>query len=371
MMIYIILLGLSLTSLYMVKAHTVAYCNEVSTDGLDITVYAGTYHGTAEVPSTPPGSVFLTSPSGDVTEHFFTDYTEDVSTYPTTTCSTDEKCNCDRCDEDENYPTITGDIQYWQTVTFTGLPDGEYTVIASNYTVVETPYCGDTVFEIIGTIYTVAPSDALTNPPATASYNYLNIALYVIIGLIVLGCIAIFICIKCCCCKKKRRKDDNKRSIEGDSNNTKNPNPNPNTSIEITTQQAQIKYVDQNGNPISPPMTQSNSSIKYVDQNGNPVSSPMTQSNYSNNNIKYVDQNGNPVAAQVAPQVAPITNIKYVDQNGNPVAPPVVPQVAPITNIKYVDQNGNPVAPPVQSNIKYVDQNGNPISAPPSNINYT
>ena len=91
-------------------------------------------------------------------------------------------------------------------------------------------------------------------------------------------------------------------------------------------------------------------------------------------NIRYVDQYGNPVAPPQQQQVVvmqqPQPNIRYVDQNGNPVAPPVQAQPQPV--IKYVDQNGNPVAPPVQQPqvtqpqpvIKYVDQNGNPVAPP-------
>eukprot|EP01084_Bolivina_argentea_P001849 3428_1 len=70
-------------------------------------------------------------------------------------------------------------------------------------------------------------------------------------------------------------------------------------------------------------------------------------------NIKYVDQYGNPVAPpiQTQPQQVvvvqqPQPNIRYVDQNGNPVAAPQPVQVQPQPIIKYVDQNGNPVAAP-------------------------
>ena len=61
-------------------------------------------------------------------------------------------------------------------------------------------------------------------------------------------------------------------------------------------------------------------------------------------NVKYVDQYGNPVAP-------PTANVKYVDQYGNPVAPPVVGGVAAVPTVKYVDQFGNPIAPTVAGGI--------------------
>jgi len=82
-------------------------------------------------------------------------------------------------------------------------------------------------------------------------------------------------------------------------------------------------------------------------------------------NIKYVDQNGNPVAPPTQPQVIqqPASNIRYVDQFGNPVAPPtqqtVQTQVVQQPNIRYVDQFGNPVAPPTQQTVQPIIINNN------------
>lgn len=144
------------------------------------------------------------------------------------------------------------------------------------------------------------------------------------------------------------------------------PSYNPAAPVAAPVQQTvtpNIKYVDQNGNPVAPPTQGAN--IKYVDQNGNPINvaqQPIVQQKPA---IKYVDQNGNPVAPPVA-----AGNIKYVDQYGNPVAPPTAQPVVQQPAVKYVDQYGNPVAPPTaqpvvqQPAVKYVDQYGNPVAPP-------
>eukprot|EP00486_Rosalina_sp_Unknown_P016034 CAMPEP_0201594532 /NCGR_PEP_ID=MMETSP0190_2-20130828/191818_1 /ASSEMBLY_ACC=CAM_ASM_000263 /TAXON_ID=37353 /ORGANISM="Rosalina sp." /LENGTH=362 /DNA_ID=CAMNT_0048054179 /DNA_START=30 /DNA_END=1118 /DNA_ORIENTATION=+ len=116
------------------------------------------------------------------------------------------------------------------------------------------------------------------------------------------------------------------------------PAYNPSAPSQAPVQvQPTIKYVDQNGNPVAPPVQQP--AVKYVDQYGNPVAPPVQQQQQPA--IRYVDQHGNPVAPPVQQQPA----IKYVDQHGNPVAAPV--QAQPQPAIKYVDQHGNPVQPPV------------------------
>ena len=72
------------------------------------------------------------------------------------------------------------------------------------------------------------------------------------------------------------------------------------------------------------PAVQPAANIRYVDQFGNPVAAPTAQPA-----VKYVDQFGNPVAAPVG-AVSAASTVRYVDQYGNPVAAPVVAARPPI-----------------------------------------
>ena len=155
---------LCLLLLRSIKAHTVAVCNSVSSDGRSVTIYAGTYHQSHEVPR---GGLLLTAPGQtNAVEYTFDSYEADVSNIgvPPACSQPGVNCDCDQCDYD------MADINYWQKKTVSDLVDGTYSVLTTSHTQTEWPYstCNTPwTFTITGSVATGAPTRPSISPTGT------------------------------------------------------------------------------------------------------------------------------------------------------------------------------------------------------------
>jgi len=145
-----------------IKSHTVAVCNSVAADGRSVTIYAGTYHGTSEVPN---GGLLLTAPGQtNAVEYMFDGFQADQSNVGLPPACSQPGVNCD-CDLCPNYNMAN--LQYWQTKTVNNLVDGTYQVMTTTHTQVEWPYgtCNTPwTFTITGSVATGAPTRPSTSP---------------------------------------------------------------------------------------------------------------------------------------------------------------------------------------------------------------